>query len=108
MPASSPLRTLSTAASVAIAIASLAAATPALAQASKPAGAQAVKPAVAASLSASSPDAECPALRKEYLESQACFQRYRVANGTVRPEAYKRCREVVDPSPRCGPNFPTR
>ncbi|MDQ6639450.1 MAG: hypothetical protein M3Z15_07250, partial [Pseudomonadota bacterium] len=62
----------------------------------------------AGSLSGSAPDANCAALRKRYLDSQACFERYRVANGSVKPEAYKACRNVVDPAPRCGPDLPTQ
>ena len=97
-------------AAAAAAAATLAIAAPALAQASapSPASAPASRPAVAASLSASSPDGECVALRKQYLDSQACFQRYRDANGSVRPEGFKACREVLDPSPRCGQNLPAR
>ena len=87
--------------------ASLVAALPAFAQSSPPARAQASKPAGPASLSASAPD-DCAKLRKDYLDSQACFERYRNTNATMQAEGFKRCREVVDPSPRCGPNLPTR
>jgi len=102
MPA--PLPKLAPAALLLAFAGALAAATPAHAQAQAPAG----KASAPASLSASSPDAQCAALRKRYLESQACFEHYRVANGAVRPEGFKRCEEVVDPSPRCGQNLPTR
>jgi hypothetical protein len=79
----------------------LAAPAPAFAQASKPAG--------AGSLSgASSAEANCAVLRKRYLDSQACFERYRLANAAVKEEGFKRCPNVVDPSPQCGPNLPTK
>ena len=38
-----------------------------------------------------------------YRESQDCFNRFRNQNGSVRGEAWQYCREVMDPSPRCGP-----
>jgi hypothetical protein len=76
---------------------------------SAPAFAQASRPATAGSLSgASSAEATCEVLRKRYLDSQACFERYRLANGAVRAEGFKRCPNVVDPSPRCGPDLPTK
>jgi len=46
---------------------------------------------------------DCAALRKRYAESQACFAPYRLANGGIKPEAFKRCREVPDPALTCGP-----
>lgn len=45
---------------------------------------------------------DCTALRREYARSQACFAPYRLANGGLRPEASKRCREVPNPAPKCG------
>ena len=51
---------------------------------------------------------DCAARRKLYLDSQACFERYRLANGAVRQSAFKKCRNVVDPSPQCGPDLPTK
>ncbi len=52
--------------------------------------------------------ADCASKRRAYLESQACFERYRLANGAIRTEANGRCRPVVDPSPQCGQNFPAK
>ena len=51
---------------------------------------------------------DCAARRKAYLQSQACFEHYRLANGAVRQGAYQKCRNVVDPSPQCGPDLPTK
>ncbi len=45
---------------------------------------------------------ECAALRQEYAKSQACFAPYRLANGGLKPEAARRCKEVVNPAPKCG------
>ena len=52
--------------------------------------------------SGASSSAECTALRREYARSQACFAPYRLANGGLKPEAFKRCKEVENPSVRCG------
>ena len=91
----------------AFATAALLAAAAAAQPASAPAPAK--RPAAGAgSLSGSSPDADCAVQRKRYLDSQACFERYRSSNGSVKPEGYKACRNVVDPAPRCGPDLPTR
>jgi hypothetical protein len=74
-----------------------------------PALAQASRPATAGSLSGgASSEARCAVLRKRYLDSQACFERYRLANAAVKEEGFKRCPNVVDPSPQCGPNLPTK
>ena len=65
--------------------------------------ASAARPAKAAG-SLSRPAApDCAALRKRYAESQACFAPYRLANGGIKPEGFKRCREVPDPALTCGP-----
>ena len=62
-----------------------------------------------ASAPANRPSAKsCAALRKQYLQSQVCFDHYRLADGGLRPGAAKHCRNVVDPSPRCGPDLPTK
>jgi len=67
---------------------------------SVPAAAQGPKPA------GPSPFASCAELQRRYLESQACFAPYRLANGGMDAEAFRHCIEVVDPSPRCGlPNL---
>lgn len=34
---------------------------------------------------------------KKYRASQACFARYRLANGGVRAEAFQHCKEVKQP-----------
>ena len=45
---------------------------------------------------------DCAALRRRYAESQACFSRYRLKNGGLKPEAYERCREIANPALKCG------
>lgn len=49
-----------------------------------------------------SSDLSCPELQRRYLESQACFAPYRLANGGLDREAFRHCQVVKDPSPRCG------
>jgi hypothetical protein len=44
----------------------------------------------------------CAALRKQYAQSQACFQRFRLHNGGLRPGASKHCKEIKNPSLQCG------
>jgi len=39
----------------------------------------------------------CEEQKKRFMESQACFQKFRLANGGVRPEAYQHCTEVKQP-----------
>jgi len=39
----------------------------------------------------------CEEQKRRFMESQACFQKYRLANGGLRPEAYQRCTEVKQP-----------
>ena len=46
---------------------------------------------------------DCAALRKRYAASQACFAPYRLANGGVRREAFRKCRSMPDPALTCGP-----
>lgn len=46
--------------------------------------------------------ARCAALRKRYAESQACFQRFRLQNGGLRPGAARQCKEIKNPSLQCG------
>lgn len=46
--------------------------------------------------------AACAALRKQYAQSQACFARYRLANGGLKPQAFKQCREIQNPAVKCG------
>ena len=44
----------------------------------------------------------CAELQRRYLESQACFEPYRLANGGLDADAFRHCTVVQDPSPRCG------
>lgn len=70
-----------------------------------PAGSRPVPAAGAGSLSGSTAGeqaADCVALRREYARSQACFAPYRLANGGMKPEAYKRCKPIENPSVQCG------
>ena len=57
----------------------------------------------ASSLSGPPSASNCDLLRQQYAESQACFALYRVANGSVRPEAFQRCKDMPDPALTCGP-----
>ncbi|MDQ2736391.1 MAG: hypothetical protein M3Y55_15690 [Pseudomonadota bacterium] len=93
-----------------MAFASIALATTA-AQAQRSSAAPASRaPAAGSSSGSQQPTAsECAALRKKYLDSQACFEPYRLAHGGLRREAFKHCKSVVDPSPRCdAPDLPTK
>jgi hypothetical protein len=57
----------------------------------------------AGSLSGLSQDDErCATLRKKYAQSEACFARYRMKNGGLRPGAFQRCEQLEDPSSECG------
>ncbi len=46
--------------------------------------------------------AACTALRRTYAQSQACFAPFRLANGGLRPEAFRRCKQIENPSVKCG------
>lgn len=46
---------------------------------------------------------DCDSLRRQYWESQACFNRYRNVNGSVKLEAFRHCTEVESPIAQCGP-----
>ena len=46
---------------------------------------------------------DCAALRKRYAASQACFAPYRLANGGMKPQAFKKCHDMPDPALTCGP-----
>lgn len=48
-------------------------------------------------------DKRCVLLRKRYARSEACFARYRMKNGGLRPGAFKHCKQMKDPSSDCGP-----
>ena len=56
----------------------------------------------AASGAASKPADDCPTLQRRYKESQDCFAPYRRDDGTVKPEAFQKCTDLPDPSPKCG------
>lgn len=56
----------------------------------------------ASAVAGGNPPEDCETLQRRYLESQACFARYRLANGGLKAEASRRCTSVRDPSPRCG------
>jgi len=44
------------------------------------------------------PNAQHDRKLREYLDSEACFARYRNPNNrTIRAEAFRHCKEVVDP-----------
>ena len=51
---------------------------------------------------AGSRSSDCAELQRRYLESQACFAPYRLANGGLDADAFRHCAVVQDPSPRCG------
>ncbi len=57
---------------------------------------------VAGSLSGSPEAGRCAALRKRYAQSQACFQRFRLKNGGLRPGASQQCKSIKNPSTKCG------
>jgi hypothetical protein len=48
-------------------------------------------------------DKRCVLLRKRYARSEACFARYRMKNGGLRPGAFKHCKQMKDPSSDCEP-----
>ncbi len=56
----------------------------------------------AGSLSGSPKAGRCAALRKRYAQSQACFQRFRLKNGGLRPGASEQCKSIKNPSTKCG------
>ncbi len=74
------------------------------------AGAKALAPSQASqpksnagSLSGSDPaNSRCAVLRKRYAQSQACFERFRLHNGGLRPGASKACKQIKNPSLQCG------
>jgi hypothetical protein len=51
---------------------------------------------------------DCATLRRQYLESQDCFGRFRNVNGSIKAEAFQHCTEVKDPTPQCGPMITER
>jgi hypothetical protein len=61
--------------------------------------------AAVAQKAASAPaGSRCDRLWRRYQRSQACYERHRNANGSIKPEAVQRCGEPLpDPSAECGP-----
>ncbi len=57
---------------------------------------------VAGSLSGAPEAGRCATLRKRYAQSQACYQRFRLKNGGLRPGASKQCKPVENPATKCG------
>ena len=47
-------------------------------------------------------DGRCATLRKRYAQSEACFARYRIKDGGLRPGAFQQCKQLEDPSRECG------
>ena len=48
------------------------------------------------------PGNDCASQQQAYRASQECFAPFRNVNGSIKTEAYEKCVEVPDPSPRCG------
>jgi hypothetical protein len=46
---------------------------------------------------------DCAALFKAYYDSQICFAPYKNRNGSMKPGAFEQCKQVEDPTPKCGP-----
>lgn len=62
------------------------------------------KPATAtAGSTAPANETPCQKEWREFREKAACFAPYRTATGGIRPEAYERCKEAVQPSSPCPP-----
>lgn len=57
----------------------------------------------APSQAAADVEAECAMAHRAFRASQECFGPFRNVNGSVKPEALAVCREVPDPTTRCGP-----
>lgn len=53
---------------------------------------------------AGSSGSECERLWQEYHESQVCFAPYQLGGRGVKAEAYSKCKEVPNPSQKCGPS----
>jgi len=45
---------------------------------------------------------DCDALWREYQSSQECFAPYRVVGGGLKAEAFEHCKELPNPSSKCG------
>ena len=46
---------------------------------------------------------ECDRMWQEYFDSQVCFGPYHLGQGGIRAEAHSKCKEVLNPSQKCGP-----
>ena len=51
--------------------------------------------------SAPADESACQAKWREYNESYACFDPYRLVGGGIRPEAFEKCKVVKQPSEPC-------
>ncbi len=51
--------------------------------------------------SAAADESACEASWREYNESYACFDPYRLVGGGIRPEAFEKCKVVKQPSEPC-------
>lgn len=62
------------------------------------------KPATAA-VGSAAPANETPCQKewREFREKAACFAPFRTATGGIRPEAYEKCKEAVQPGSACPP-----
>lgn len=56
----------------------------------------------ARSLNGSGGSRRCAALQKRYAQSEACFARYRMKNRGLEPGAFQHCKQLKDPSVKCG------
>lgn len=52
---------------------------------------------------ASPTGSECDRLWQEYHQSQVCFAPYQLGGRGIKAEAYSKCKEVPNPSQKCGP-----
>ena len=58
------------------------------------------QPSISAGAKRAKPSS-CEEEWKKFHDSAACFARYRIANGSVKAEAYKHCVEVKQPLALC-------
>jgi hypothetical protein len=62
------------------------------------------KPASRPASAARASTADCERLWRDYRRSQACYERFRTAQGGLKPGAVARCGEpLTDPAGQCGP-----
>lgn len=60
-------------------------------------------PPTTPSATGTSDEERCRVAQQRYLDSQACFARFRLSNGAVRPEAFEQCQDIAAPQ-GCGLN----